>query len=51
MFLWVKLIMFTLKDLHLESDIRETIRTLPEGLEAVYVYEIRIYARTTAETV
>lgn len=35
MFLWVKLIMYTLEDLHFEVDIREAIETLPEGLEAV----------------
>lgn len=35
MFLWVKLIMFTLDDLHFESDVREVINTLPVDLEAV----------------
>ena len=35
MFLWVRLILFTLKDLHLEIDIRQVIETLPEGLEAM----------------
>lgn len=35
MFLWVRLIMFTLDDLHFESDVREAVQTLPEGLEAV----------------
>lgn len=35
MFLWVRLIMFTLEDLHFESDISEVMQTLPEGLEAV----------------
>ena len=38
MFLWVKLVMFTLDDLHLESDLREAIETLPEDIEAVYVH-------------
>lgn len=36
MFLWIKLVMFTLADLHFESDVREAIDTLPEDLEAVY---------------
>lgn len=35
MLLWVRLIMFTLDDLHFESDVREAVQTLPEGLEAV----------------
>ena len=35
MFLWVRLIMFILEDLHFESDINEAMQTLPEGLEAV----------------
>ena len=35
MFLWVRLILFTVEDLHFESDISEAIQTLPEGLEAV----------------
>lgn len=29
--------MFTLEDLHFESDVREAIETLPEDLEAVYI--------------
>lgn len=36
MFLWVKLIVFTLKDLHFESDIQDAMNTLPEDLEAMY---------------
>ena len=35
MFLWVRLILFTLKDLHFETDIRQATQTLPEGLEAM----------------
>lgn len=35
MFLWVRLVMFTLEDLHFEADMREAMQTLPEGLEAV----------------
>lgn len=35
MFLWVKLIVFTLKDLHFESDIQDAMNTLPEDLEAM----------------
>ena len=35
MFLWVRLVLFTLKDLHFEEDIRQAIKTLPEGLEAM----------------
>ena len=35
MFLWVRLVMFTLEDIYFESDIREATQTLPEGLEAV----------------
>ena len=35
MFLWVRLVLFTLEDLHFESDIRQATQTLPEGLEAV----------------
>ena len=35
MFLWVRLVLFTLRDLHLEVDIRQAMQTLPEGLEAV----------------
>lgn len=37
MFLWVKLIIFTLEDLYFESDVREAIEKLPEDLETVYV--------------
>ncbi|CAD6567874.1 MAG: hypothetical protein ASARMPRED_001173 [Alectoria sarmentosa] len=37
MFLWVRLVMFTLEDLHFEADMREAMQTLPEGLEAVYL--------------
>lgn len=37
MFLWVRLVMFTLEDLHFETDIREVIATLPEDLEPLYV--------------
>ena len=29
--------MFTLEDLHFESDVHEAIDTMPEDLEAVYV--------------
>ena len=35
MFLWVKLIVFTLKDLHFEYDIQDAMDTLPEDLEAM----------------
>ena len=35
MFLWVRLVLFTLKDLYFEADIRQATQTLPEGLEAV----------------
>lgn len=35
MFLWVKLVLYTLEDIYYESDIREAIETLPEGLNAV----------------
>ena len=35
MFLWVKLVMYTLEESHFENNIREAIDTLPEGLEAV----------------
>lgn len=35
MFLWVRLVLFTLEDLHFEVDIRQATQTLPEGLEAV----------------
>ena len=35
MFLWVRLVLFTLRDLHFETDIREATQTLPEDLEAV----------------
>lgn len=38
MFLWIKLVMFTLADLHFESDVREATETLPEGLEALYIF-------------
>ena len=37
MFLWVRLVMFTLEDLHYESDLDEAIETLPVDLEAVYM--------------
>lgn len=29
--------MFTLADLYFESDVREAMETLPDGLEAVYM--------------
>ena len=35
MFLWVRLVLFTLKDLHFEEDIRQAAQTLPEDLESV----------------
>lgn len=35
MFLWVKLIVFTLKELHFESDVQDAMNTLPEDLEAM----------------
>ena len=31
---------FTLADLHFESDVREAIETLPEDLEAVYIHPL-----------
>ena len=37
MFLWVRLILDTLDDLVFESDVREAIKTLPNGLDALYV--------------
>ena len=37
MFLWIRLVIFTLADLHFESDVRKAIETLPEDLEAVYM--------------
>ncbi|KAM0794096.1 hypothetical protein BDR22DRAFT_815754 [Usnea florida] len=36
MFLWIRLVMFTLADLYFESDVREAMETLPEDIEAVY---------------
>ena len=35
MFLWIKLVMFTLADLNFESDLYEAMETLPEDIEAV----------------
>ena len=35
MFLWIKLIIFTLTDLNFESDLLEAIDMLPEDLEAL----------------
>ena len=32
--------MFTLEDLHFESDVRETIKKLPEDLETVYIRQL-----------
>ena len=40
MFLWIRLVMFTLADLHFESDLREAIENLPEDLEAVYTFPL-----------
>ena len=37
MFLWVRLILYTLEGLYYESDVREAIKTLPNGLDALYV--------------
>ena len=37
MFLWVRLILYTLEGLFYEHDVRETIKTLPNGLDALYV--------------
>ena len=37
MFLWVRLVIFTLVDLYFESDVHEAIETLPEDIEAVYM--------------
>ena len=36
MFLWVRLILYTLENLYYEFDVRETIKTLPDGLDALY---------------
>ena len=36
MFLWAKLILFTLEDLHTESDVLRALATLPSDLQAVY---------------
>ena len=38
MFLWVRLVMFTLEDLDYESDLHEAMETLPVDLEAVYMH-------------
>lgn len=35
MFLWVRLVLFTLKDLHFEKDMCQAMQTLPEDLEAM----------------
>ena len=37
MFLWVRLVMFTLEDLYYESDLHEAMETLPVDLEAMYM--------------
>lgn len=37
MFLWVRLVMFTLEDLDYESDLHEAMETLPVDLEAMYM--------------
>ena len=42
MFLWVRLILHTLEGLYFESDIRETIKTLPNDLDALYANLPRI---------
>ena len=36
MFLWVRLILYTLEGLYYDSDVKEAIKTLPEGLDALY---------------
>lgn len=46
MFLWIRLVMFTLADLHFESDVREAMETLPEGLEAVYIFSFSNFLDT-----
>ena len=35
MFLWVRLVIFTLEDLDYESDLHEAMKALPVDLEAV----------------
>ncbi len=42
MFLWVRLILHTLEGLYYESDVRETIKTLPNDLDALYANFTRI---------
>ena len=42
MFLWVKLIMVLIEDLHYEVHVREAIEMLPEGLPALYAYLLPI---------
>ena len=37
MFLWVRLVIFTLEDLDYESDLHEAMDTLPLDLEALYM--------------
>ena len=37
MFLWVRLVIFTLEDLDYESDLHEAMETLPVDLETVYI--------------
>ena len=38
MFLWVRLVIFNLEDWYSEAHVRASMETLPEGLEALYVF-------------
>lgn len=50
MFLWVRLILHTLEGLYYESDVRETIKTLPNDLDALYASLARILVRELIAT-
>ena len=44
MILWVRLVIFTLEDLYFEVHVRTAIDTLPEELEALYLYTPQVFS-------
>ena len=51
MFLWVKLILFILDDLHFPTDVDEAVNTIPEGLPALYSDTLQQFWHTLADLV
>ena len=51
MFLWVKLILFILDDLHFQPDVEKAVNTIPEGLPALYSDSLQPFWHALADLV